>query len=200
MSDSPDLSTLTTLEELRVANNSCERCQLALTRQKVVFGEGNPKAALLIVGEAPGRLEDETGRPFIGPSGKLLTELLESAGLTREDVFITSVVKSRPPGNRDPRPEEVSACAPWLDRQLELLPARTILTVGNFATRSLLGTKEGVTKLRGSVHPSPRGHQVVPTFHPAAILRTRSLRPLGEHDYALAAETARAQVTNSVHR
>ncbi len=154
--------------------SGCTRCALAAGRTQVVFGEGNPRAGLMVIGEGPGRDEDLAGRPFIGRSGKLLEQLiLEEAGLARSEVYIANVVKCRPPNNRDPHPEEITACRPYLERQVELVAPAVVLTVGNFATRALLGTSEGVTRLRGRTHPWPggAGPVVVPTFHPAAALR-----------------------------
>jgi uracil-DNA glycosylase len=150
---------------------SCTRCGLADTRTQVVFGVGDPTADLLVVGEGPGAEEDRRGEPFVGRSGKLLDQLiLEEMGLTRDRFYIANVVKCRPPDNRDPRPDEIEACHPWLARQLELIAPKVLLTVGNFATRTLLGTKEGITKLRGRSYPF--GDAVlIPTFHPAAVLR-----------------------------
>lgn len=151
----------------------CQLCPLAGGRTTVVFGEGNPHAGLMVVGEGPGRDEDLQGRPFVGRSGQLLDRLLrEEAGLERGEVYIANVVKCRPPGNRDPLPEEIAACRPYLDEQVNLIDPRVLLTLGNFATRALLGTTEGINKLRGRTYPhSHGGTVVVPTFHPAAALR-----------------------------
>lgn len=156
----------------RVAS-SCTLCQLAEGRTTVVFGEGNPHAGLMVIGEGPGREEDLQGRPFVGRSGQLLDRLLaEEAGLAREQVYIANVVKCRPPGNRDPLPDEIAACHPYLEQQLDLIRPRVLLTLGNFATRALLGTSEGINKLRGRTYPyGPHGSLLVPTFHPAAALR-----------------------------
>lgn len=188
---SDPIPSVSTLADLRTLADECQRCPLGATRQNLVFGEGDPHAPLVVVGEAPGRLEDETGRPFIGQSGKLLTLLLEEAGATRDEVYITSVLKSRPPENRDPKPFEIEACLPWLDEQLRLIAPKVILTVGNFPTRTLLGVKAGVTSLRGTSHTRPDGILVVPTFHPAAVLRSRAkLRPLAEADVRLAVSLA----------
>lgn len=151
----------------------CTRCPLAATRTTVVFGEGDAHARLMVVGEGPGRDEDLQGRPFVGRSGQLLDRLLvEEAGLRRQDVYIANVVKCRPPGNRDPQPEEIEACHPYLAAQVAQVRPRVVLTLGNFSTRTLLSTKEGITKLRGRPHPwGPDGTVVLPTFHPAAALR-----------------------------
>jgi DNA polymerase len=137
----------------------------------VVFGVGRADADLLFVGEGPGEQEDLKGEPFVGRAGQLLTQLIEGIGLARDDVYIANVVKCRPPGNRDPQPDEIDACAPWLDRQLELIRPRVIVTLGNFATKLLLDTKEGITKLRGREFPFRDGAVVIPTFHPSAVLR-----------------------------
>ncbi len=161
----------TELQVVAAEAASCVRCGLAATRTQVVFGVGDPMADLLVVGEGPGAEEDRLGEPFVGRSGKLLDQLvLEEMGLTRERFYIANVVKCRPPDNRDPRPDEIEACHPWLARQLELIAPKVVLTVGNFATRTLLGTKEGITRLRGRSYPFG-GAVLIPTFHPAAVLR-----------------------------
>ena len=161
-------------EELRLVAeeaSTCVRCGLAETRTQVVFGVGDPEADLLFVGEGPGAEEDRLGEPFVGRSGKLLDQLvLEEMGLTRSQFHIANVVKCRPPDNRDPKPEEIEACNPWLERQLELIAPKVVITLGNFATRTLLQTREGITKVRGRTYPF-RGGVLIPTFHPAAILR-----------------------------
>ncbi len=164
-----------TLELVRTVALGCTLCPLALQgRSQVVFGVGDPHAALLFVGEGPGEQEDRQGEPFVGRAGRLLTQLIEGIGLTRDDVYIANVVKCRPPGNRDPLPVEIETCAPWLDRQIELIEPRVVVTLGNFATKLLLGTKEGITKLRGRQFPFERAGVsavLVPTLHPAAVLR-----------------------------
>ena len=150
---------------------TCVRCGLAETRTQVVFGVGDPHADLLFVGEGPGADEDRLGEPFVGRSGKLLDQLvLEEMGLTRERFYIANVVKCRPPDNRDPRPDEIEACNPWLEKQIALIDPKVVVTVGNFATRTLLSTKEGITKVRGRAYPFGAA-VLIPTFHPAAILR-----------------------------
>jgi uracil-DNA glycosylase family 4 len=165
---------MTTLLELASVAHSCRRCPLAEGRTNVVFGEGSPTAQLMIVGEGPGQQEDLHGRPFIGRSGGLLDRLLaEEAGLQRAEVYITNVVKCRPPNNRDPKPAEIGECRPYLDQQVALIAPVVILTLGNFASRALLSTSEGIRKLRGQVYPfGDTGAVVVPTFHPAAALRS----------------------------
>jgi DNA polymerase len=148
----------------------CEQCALSQTRTQVVFGSGSPSAELMFVGEAPGFHEDKQGVPFVGAAGKLLGKLLEGIGMTREDVYIANVLKCRPPGNRNPQPEEVAQCEPFLRRQVQLLQPKIILAVGRFAVQSLLGTTEAIGKLRGRVHQYS-GVPVVVTYHPAYLLR-----------------------------
>jgi DNA polymerase len=149
----------------------CTRCRLAQGRTQVVFGVGNPDADLLFIGEAPGFHEDKQGEPFVGAAGQLLTTMLtEIVGLRREDVYICNVLKCRPPGNRDPQDDEVEACTPWLIEQVSLIQPRVIGTLGNFATKFVLNTHQGITRMRGAVYPW-HGRTVIPTFHPAAILR-----------------------------
>jgi uracil-DNA glycosylase len=150
---------------------ACTGCRLADGRTQVVFGVGNPDAELLLVGEGPGAQEDIEGMPFVGRSGQYLDRvILEEMGLTRADLYIANVVKCRPPGNRDPLPDEVAACSPWLEHQLDLVDPSVVVTLGNFATKLLLRTTEGITRLRGRVYPYRRG-VLIPTFHPAAVLR-----------------------------
>jgi uracil-DNA glycosylase len=160
-----------TLAELGTEADSCTRCPLAATRTRVVFGVGNPTADLMFIGEGPGRDEDLAGEPFVGRSGKLLDKLVQQElGLDRSDFYIANVVKCRPPGNRDPLPVEIASCRPYLECQLELIDPSVVVTLGNFSTRLLLDTTEGITRLRGRAYPFRRGH-LVPTFHPAAALR-----------------------------
>ena len=150
----------------------CTLCPLAEKRTQVVFGVGDPSADLLFVGEGPGREEDERGEPFVGRSGRLLDRLLiEEIGLQRRDCYIANVVKCRPPMNRDPRPEEIAACRPYLERQIALIAPRVIVTLGNFASRLLLDTTTGIRSLRGRAYPFGPAH-LVPTYHPAAALRS----------------------------
>lgn len=151
--------------------STCVRCELSETRTQVVFGVGSPKASLLFVGEGPGRDEDEQGEPFVGRSGRLLDKLvIEELGMDRSQYYIANVVKCRPPNNRDPKPAEIDACWPWLDQQLALIKPKVVITLGNFATRTLLGTTEGITKLRGHIYEW-QSRWLVPTFHPSAGLR-----------------------------
>jgi DNA polymerase len=162
------------LDELRAEALVCTKCPLAATRTQVVFGVGDPAADLMFVGEGPGEHEDRLGEPFVGASGNLLTRLIEDIGQSRQTVYIANVVKCRPPGNRDPRPDEIAACRPWLERQLELIDPTVVVTLGNFAMKLLLDTSEGITRMRGREYPYRDGRAVlIPTFHPAAVLRQR---------------------------
>jgi DNA polymerase len=170
------LRMLPTLDALRDASLGCPRCRLAESRQHVVFGEGDPTAEIMVVGEAPGAEEDRTGRPFVGKAGKLLDLLLATAGFQRESVFICNVLKCRPPSNRNPQPDEVEACSPYLLRQVELVQPRVIIAFGTFAAQTLLGTDVSIGKLRGRAHryrptPEHEGVPLIPTYHPAALLR-----------------------------
>ena len=168
--DAAEISRLPLLAEVREIALGCPRCALAGTRTQVVFGEGREDADVLVVGEAPGEEEDRTGRPFVGRAGRLLDVLLLSAGFPRDDVYVCNVLKCRPPGNRNPRPDEVDACSPYLVRQVELVAPRVILAFGNFAAQTLLGTDSSMGRLRGRAHEY-RGIPLIPTYHPAACLR-----------------------------
>jgi DNA polymerase len=156
---------------------SCTLCSLSQSRTQTVFGEGDPNADLVFVGEGPGAEEDRTGRPFVGRAGELLTKMISAMGLTREQVFICNMVKCRPPGNRNPAPEEVQACWGYLVRQLQIIRPKAIVTLGNPATKGLLNTTTGITRLRGrwqklpAIGPGLEGIPVMPTFHPAYVLR-----------------------------
>ena len=167
-----DLRVSSRLALLATEASTCTKCPLAIERTQVVFGMGDPQADLLFVGEAPGAEEDRQGLPFVGRSGQLLDRLMhEEMGMTRGDgVFIANVVKCRPPANRDPHPTEIEACRPYLEAQLELIDPRVIVTLGNFASKLLLGTNVGVTKLRGQTYAYGE-RLLVPTLHPAAVLR-----------------------------
>lgn len=160
-----------TLADVEREALSCTRCTLHEGRTTVVFGVGNPTADLMFVGEGPGEQEDLRGEPFVGRSGQLLDRLmLEEMGLTRKQCYIANTVKCRPPGNRDPLPGEIEACRPFFNAQLELINPKVIVTLGNSATKLLLSTTEGITRLRGRVYPLG-SRLVVPTYHPAAVLR-----------------------------
>jgi len=163
------------LAELEVACKDCTLCPLAATRTQVVFGRGDPDADLVFVGEAPGADEDAQGFPFVGRSGQLLDRLvLEEIGLERDEFFVMNTIMCRPPGNRDPQPDELAACRPWFDQKLEALHPEVIVTLGNFASKALLDTTTGITKLRGQTYAWRDGIALVPTFHPAAVLRGNS--------------------------
>jgi uracil-DNA glycosylase len=174
------------LVELYHEVKSCQRCPLYATRTQVVFGSGNADADLMFVGEAPGFHEDQQGRPFVGAAGKLLDKLLDEIGMSREDVFIANVLKSRPPGNRDPQPEEIEACKPFLTRQIELIEPRVICTLGNFSTKLLTRRQDGITR----VHGRPQDHviaglpiRIYPIFHPAAGLRSTAMLETLRQDF-----------------
>ncbi|NUR75530.1 MAG: uracil-DNA glycosylase [Thermoleophilia bacterium] len=164
----------------------CERCALARTRTQVVFGSGSPTADLMFVGEAPGFHEDKQGVPFVGAAGKLLGKLLEGIGLTRDEVWICNVLKCRPPGNRDPLPDEIEACEPHLWRQIELIQPTLIATLGNFATKLLSGKPAGITQVHGRPQQVVLGGNAVtlyPIFHPAAALYTPRMLQVLEEDF-----------------
>jgi uracil-DNA glycosylase family 4 len=159
----------------------CPLCELARSRTNAVPGEGNPDARVMLIGEGPGFYEDKEGKPFVGASGKFLTELLENAGLKREDVFITNVVKCRPPGNRDPLPDEIEACAPYLERQINLIDPDVIVTLGRFSM-SRFFPGERISKIHGK--PKEVGRRlVVPMYHPAAALHQGALRATIQEDF-----------------
>ena len=192
----------TELEAVAAEAAGCTRCRLHQSRTQVVFGQGDPHADLMFVGEAPGFHEDRQGIPFVGPSGQLLNRLLEGIGLRRQEVYIANVVKSRPPGNRDPLPDEIAACRPWLDAQVRLVDPKVVVTLGNFAAKTLLETTTGITRLRGQTYPF-QGRVLLPTFHPAAALHAQGRRTAGpspleamEGDFRVLAEllAARAPV------
>lgn len=148
----------------------CQRCALAAGRSHIVFGEGNPNADLVFVGEGPGFEEDKSGRPFVGAAGQLLDKIIRAMKLTREQVYICNIVKCRPPGNRDPQPDEIGACRPFLERQLDVIAPQVVCTLGSFASKTLLDTTQPISKLRGRFH-SYGAVKVMPTFHPAYLLR-----------------------------
>ncbi len=163
-----------TLEDIRRDLGDCHRCKLWRTRTNLVFGEGSPSAALMFIGEAPGADEDASGRPFVGKAGQLLTKMIESIGLKREDVYIANMIKSRPPENRPPERDELEACSPFVFRQIAVIRPRLIVTLGNPATQQVLETRTGISRLRGQFQDYPResGIKVLPTFHPAYLLRS----------------------------
>ena len=153
----------------------CQRCSLGRVRTNIVFGEGNPRAEIAFVGEAPGGDEDIQGRPFVGRAGQLLTKIIAAMGLKRTDVYICNILKCRPPGNRNPKPEEIAACEPFLIKQLEAINPRVICALGTFAAHTLLKTDVPITVLRGKFH-SYHGIQLMPTYHPAYLLRNQGAK------------------------
>ncbi len=161
---------LSALAEVRQDLGDCRRCPLHRTRQRLVFGEGNPQAELVFVGEAPGADEDAQGRPFVGAAGQLLTKIIEAMKLRREEVYICNILKCRPPGNRNPQPDEIAACEPFLIRQLRAIRPRIICALGTFAAHTLLKSEAPIGALRGRFH-SYQGIPVMPTYHPAYLLR-----------------------------
>ena len=175
------------LDDLRHLVEECHACPLADGRTQTVFGVGNPHARVMIIGEAPGKNEDLQGEPFVGAAGKYLNELLAVAGLAREDVFIANVLKCRPPGNRDPRPEEIQLCADFLREQTRTIDPEYIVTLGNFATKFILRTEVGITKLHGSLQKAGK-FSVFPVFHPAAALYDGKKREALDNDFALLGE------------
>ena len=170
-SDTSGTYTAKTLNELREAIGDCRRCKLWPGRTHLVFGVGNPDAKLMFIGEGPGRDEDLQGEPFVGRAGQLLTDIItKGMGLKRQDVYIANVVKCRPPENRNPEPDEVASCEPFLKKQIDLVRPEIIIALGKFAVQTLLQTKAPITKLRGNWH-SYHGMKLMPTFHPAYLLR-----------------------------
>jgi len=180
----------TELEIVAAEASTCTKCRLSETRTQVVFGTGAPHARLLFIGEGPGAQEDAQGLPFVGRSGKLLDQLIaEELGMTRAQVYIANVVKCRPPENRDPKPDEIDACRPYLTAQLDLIRPGVVITLGRYAAQWLLNTTEGITKLRGKAYPFAHG-VLIPTLHPAAALRGGA-EPLAQ----MRADFVRAKLT-----
>lgn len=163
------------LEELRSEIGNCKRCKLHAQRKNIVFGVGNPGARLVFIGEGPGRDEDIQGEPFVGRAGQLLTRIIQSIKLKREDVYIANIVKCRPPENRNPQPDEIKACEPFLFSQLEIIRPEIICALGNFAAQTLLMTSEKITKLRGKFY-NFKGVKLMPTYHPAFLLRNPDMK------------------------
>lgn len=162
----------------------CHKCALGDTRTHIVPGVGNSHAKVMFIGEAPGRNEDLKGEPFVGAAGNLLNQMLERAGLKREDIYIANILKCRPPNNRDPRPEEIEVCTPWLREQVKAVHPQVLVTLGNFATKFILQTTTGITRLRGNVHVTGP-FRVIPMFHPAAAIYDRSKITILEQDFDL---------------
>ena len=182
------------LEEIRAQVEQCRACSLCESRTNVVFGEGDPHARVLSVGEAPGKKEDLQGKPFVGAAGKFLDELLKEAELKRDEVFIANVLKCRPPSNRNPQANEIEACAPFLREQTQSIDPWIIVTMGNFATQFILRTGTGITHLRGTVQQTGR-FIVLPVFHPAAAIYDRSKRDVLLADFKQVGALVRARMT-----
>jgi DNA polymerase len=183
----PELRQAEELAALEAQVATCTKCALHESRSRTVFGVGSPTAELMFVGEAPGFHEDQQGIPFVGQAGKLLDQLLAGIGLTRADVYIANVLKSRPPGNRDPMPEEISACEGWLFRQIAIIQPTIVATLGNFATKLLSGKPTGITRVHGiDQRTTIGGSQVVlyPLYHPAAALYTPAMLKVLEEDFS----------------
>lgn len=159
-----------TLQDIRQELGDCHRCPLCQKRTHIVFGEGNPQARLAFVGEAPGADEDMQGRPFVGKAGQLLTKIIQAMGLTRQDVYICNILKCRPPSNRNPKPDEITTCEPFLVKQLQVIQPKVICALGTFAAHTLLKTEVPITVLRGRFH-TYQGIHLMPTYHPAYLLR-----------------------------
>jgi DNA polymerase len=176
-------------EDLRAAVLGCTRCPLHLTRTQGVFGVGNRQAEWMVIGEAPGADEDRQGEPFVGRAGQLLNSMLRAVGLRREQVFIANILKSRPPNNRDPRPEEVRACLPYLFRQIDLIDPKLILCVGRIAAQTLLQSDSPIGKLRGKLHRIAPDRPMVVTYHPAYLLRSPGEKRKSWEDLLLAVQT-----------
>ena len=175
------------LIEVYRAASDCTRCPLAETRTRVVFGAGDANADLMFIGEGPGAEEDRQGLPFVGRAGQLLNKMLDTIGMARDDVFIANVVKCRPPGNRDPLPEEIESCRPYLEAQVRLIEPRVICTLGNFSTKLLTGNRQGITRVRGAPQLHELGGRpvfILPLFHPAAALRTPAVAETLRADFA----------------
>jgi DNA polymerase len=179
------------LERVRQELGECKRCGLSRQRKKIVFGEGSPSADLMFVGEAPGGEEDQQGRPFVGAAGQLLTRMIEAMGLSRDEVYICNIIKCRPPRNRDPNPDEIETCEPFLRDQIDAIGPSIIIALGSFAARTLLRTETSITRLRGRFH-TYHGIALMPTFHPAYLLRNaEQKRPVWQDLKAVMAEMDR---------
>ena len=173
---------MTSLQDVRDRMGDCKACPLWEGRTNLVFGVGNPYARVMFIGEGPGKNEDLQGEPFVGAAGKFLNELLDIAGLRREDVYIANILKCRPPGNRDPQPGEIPACTPWLREQIKVIHPEYLVTLGNFATKFVLKTERGITSLHGQVMTTGP-FTVMPMFHPAAAIYDQSKKDLLRDDF-----------------
>ena len=183
-----------TLEDISDFIGDCHRCALGDTRTTLVFGVGDSHARVMLIGEAPGRNEDLKGEPFVGPAGQLLNELLEHAGLSRDEVYIANVLKCRPPGNRDPEQVEIETCTPFLREQIRVIDPHVLVTLGNFATKFVLKTEVGITRLHGRVQEAGR-FTVLPIYHPAAAIYDRTKRDALFADFATLRELLDARET-----
>jgi DNA polymerase len=168
--DEPGQSTMITLEDVRKELGDCKRCKLHRGRKTIVFGEGNEKATLMLIGEGPGYDEDVQGRPFVGRAGQLLTKILQSINLPREEVYIANIIKCRPPQNRNPEPDEIQSCSPFLMKQIRVIQPKIICALGTFSAQTLLKTDVKISALRGKLFDL-EGIKVIPTYHPAFLLR-----------------------------
>ena len=166
-----DVERRAALEAIAAEVRTCTNCRLHATRTVAVPGEGDPETEVVFVGEGPGFEEDQQGRPFVGAAGQLLTKIIAAIGLDREQVYICNIIKCRPPGNRNPEPDEIESCAPFVRRQLQAISPQFVCTLGTFATRTLLQTDQPISRLRGRFHQMSGGIQVIPTYHPAYLLR-----------------------------
>lgn len=175
------------LDSVTAALQGCQRCKLSKTRTHIVVGEGNPKARMVFVGEGPGEKEDLSGRPFVGRAGQLLDKMIEALGLSRQDVYICNVVKCRPPENRNPEPDEIAACDGFLKRQIRAIQPQVIVTLGKFASQTLLKTETPISQLRGNFFDY-EGSQMIPTYHPAYLLRNPSSKKEAWEDLQKAAK------------
>lgn len=178
----------TNLFELEMKTNKCQNCPLGRTRTKFVFGYGNPKADIMLIGEAPGADEDLQGLPFVGRAGQLLTKILKSFNLRREDVYICNILKCRPPNNRKPYPSEIKSCLPYLHKQIELISPKIILALGTTAVEGLLGITAKIAEIHGKVMEF-NGIKVIPTYHPAALLRNPNLKQIVKNDIHILLKT-----------
>lgn len=177
--------SMSKLDNLRFKLNNCGGCRLKKTRTRVVFGEGNCRSRLLLIGEAPGYYEDKQGQPFVGEAGQLLTEILDSTNLKRSDIYITNLVKCRPPDNRDPRPDEIKICATFLEIQIMLLQPKIVVCLGRFSSQHILKCNTPIHSIRGKVH-GLKNFKVIPAYHPAFIIRNPAQRKYLHEDLKLA--------------
>jgi len=172
------------LSQINQQVQSCKQCSLHKTKTNYVFGQGNPNAKIMFIGEAPGAEENEQGKPFVGPAGQLLTKMIEAIGLKREEVYITNILKCHPPENRDPKPDEIQKCFPYVQKQIETVKPKVICALGAFAAQTLLNTEEPITSLRTKTHEY-KGIKVIPTFHPAYLIRNPDKKKLAWEDLQL---------------